>query len=62
MSTFVGTGLLVRHALRRDRVLAGVWVLVLLPVMDALRAFQWAPRRKPRATSPATGAREGSLS
>jgi ABC-2 type transport system permease protein len=30
MSTVVGTGLLVRHALRRDRVLAGVWLLVLL--------------------------------
>ena len=30
MSTFVGTGLLVRHGLRRDRVLAGVWLLVLL--------------------------------
>jgi hypothetical protein len=27
----------------RRRVLAGAWVLVLLPLMDALRAFQWAP-------------------
>src|SRR5688572_2302698 len=27
----------------RRRMLAGAWVLVLLPLMDALKAFEWAP-------------------
>ena len=38
MSTVVGTNLLVRYALRRDRVLASVWVLVLVLVCYASAA------------------------
>ena len=33
MSTVIGTNQLVRHAMRRDRVLASIWVMVLVDVV-----------------------------